>query len=526
MSPKRQSRDKPVRVAGRYALFDRIASGGMASVHLGRQMGDAGFARTVAIKRMRHALVDDPRLIAMFVDEARLAGRVQHPNVVTTIDVVHDHGELFLVMEYVHGVSLKSLTNTEGKIVSPPPEISAAVAYGALRGLHAAHEAKGEGGVPLGIVHRDVSPQNILVSGDGTTRVVDFGVAKAAGRIQKTATGQLKGKPRYMAPEQITDKRDIPVDRRTDIFGMATVLWELLAGKRLFDDVDDLEVLRKIMSMPITSPREHNEAVPSALALAVLKGLDRDPTARFDTARDFARAIEAAMPRGIVSQDTVGEWVGSIAGERLAEVERRILEIEHAAPSDEWKGRDVAGARDAARPESAPPSAPGTADTATGTLPDFSVEGTETNVVTGRLLDREDSSSDDTAPSEETDSSNGSSSQPQSTADLEQRPQPGQATTIKIVPTSPSTDGDVVDLSADHQADEDDEAHKVTRRMEPRQALREKQSTERMERSESTPGSGVQVAPRGDSRARNLAVFFGLLSFVLMIAVVVLVTRG
>jgi len=345
MGSKQPSRIRPVHVAGRYALFDEIASGGMATVHLGRQVGDAGFARTVAIKRMRRGFIEDPKIIAMFVDEARLTGRVQHPNVVMTIDVVHHSGELFLIMEYVHGESLKYLTNATGKLISPPPEISASIVCGALRGLHAAHEAKDEDGKPLGTVHRDVSPQNLLVNLDGMTRVVDFGIAKATGRLQSTQTGQLKGKPKYMAPEQLTGKQKLPIDRRTDIFGMAIVLWELLTGRRLFDGPEHITVLHQVLTKTITSPLNYNPKVPPALALTVMKGLERDPASRHATARDFARAIEAAMPRGIANHDTVGEWVKSIAGEKLAAVERRILEIERAAPSDERQARDVASAR-------------------------------------------------------------------------------------------------------------------------------------------------------------------------------------
>jgi len=400
MGSKQKGRVQPIHVAGRYALFDQIAAGGMASVHLGRQLGDAGFARTVAIKRLRRGLVDDPRLITMFVDEARLAGRVQHPNVVTTIDVVHDHGELFLVMEYVHGESLKGLITASGKLMAPPPEISAGIACGALRGLHAAHEAKGEGGNPLGIVHRDVSPQNLLVSADGTTRVVDFGVAKAAGRLQYTQTGQLKGKPRYMAPEQLTGKKDHPIDRRTDVFSMAIVLWELLSGRRMFDGITDLDVLNQVLSMPFTSPSEHNRLVSPALALAVLKGLERSADRRHATARDFARSIEAAMPRGLASQDAIGDWVSSIAGKRLAAIEKRIREIEDVAPSNERKAQDMVNAATEGRstgkvgalPETAPAEVHG--DTSITSMTGFSAEGTDTDIDAGRFLLRREAGAD------------------------------------------------------------------------------------------------------------------------------------
>src|SRR5262245_60206940 len=174
------------RIIGRYALHDAIASGGMATVHLGKLLGAVGFARTVAIKRLHAQFAKDPDFVAMFLDEARIAGRIRHPNVVPILDFVQDDGELLLVMEYVHGESLarlaRSWRTSTGQGVPVP--IALSIMSAALYGLHAAHEATDERGAPLDIVHRDVSPQNILVSHDGVARVVDFGVAKAAGRMQ------------------------------------------------------------------------------------------------------------------------------------------------------------------------------------------------------------------------------------------------------------------------------------------------------------------------------------------------------
>jgi len=451
MGSKQQSRIKPVHVAGRYALFDEIASGGMATVHLGRQVGDAGFARTVAIKRMRRGFIEDPKVITMFVDEARLTGRVQHPNVVMTIDVVHHQGELFLIMEYEHGESLKYLTNATGKLVSPPPEISASIVCGALRGLHAAHEAKDENGKPLGTVHRDVSPQNLLVNLDGMTRVVDFGIAKATGRLQSTQTGQLKGKPKYMAPEQLTGKKGLPIDRRTDVFGMAIVLWELLAGRRLFEGAEHLNVLHQVLTKTITSPLEHNPKVPPALALTVMKGLERDPALRHATARDFARAIEAAMPRGIAGQDTVGEWVKSIAGEKLAAVERRILEIERASPSDEREARDVASAKGDAGSRDSRSSVHEVVDTSTNSIITPREEATDT-IIDGKRptseLIRTKTLQMDPPSEEETDH-----------------------TTAVVEPTStPHRDSNAESLPPEHPTDFDDEgAYDVTHKMEDRE---------------------------------------------------------
>ncbi|MCW5837256.1 MAG: serine/threonine protein kinase, partial [Labilithrix sp.] len=226
-----------VEQVGRYALGAPIARGGMATLHLGRLVGSAGFARTVAIKRLHRHLCADPSFLDAFADEARLAARIRHPNVVPTLDVVSTEasaaapGELLLVMEYVDGESLSALAR-QAKAPLPPPIVVAIVSE-MLHGLHSAHEARSEDGQPLGIVHRDVSPQNVLVGADGVARLVDFGIARATGvrRGSSTGEGDLKGKLAYMAPEQI---RREPVTRKTDIFAAGIVLWELLTGRRLF----------------------------------------------------------------------------------------------------------------------------------------------------------------------------------------------------------------------------------------------------------------------------------------------------
>ena len=201
------------RLVGRYEVHDRIAAGGMATVHLGRLLGAAGFSRTVAIKRLHDGYAKDPEFVAMLLDEARLAALIRHPNVVPTLDVVAEDDELLVVMEYVEGDSVAHLTKlaqSAGQRVPVP--FAAAILAQALHGLHAAHEARDKKGEPLGIVHRDVSPQNILVGVDGVARVLDFGIAKAASRATSTEDGQVKGKTAYMAPEQLQHGA---VDRRT-----------------------------------------------------------------------------------------------------------------------------------------------------------------------------------------------------------------------------------------------------------------------------------------------------------------------
>jgi len=194
-------------IIGRYALFHELAAGGMATVHVGRLLGAAGFSRVVAIKRLHRHFASDPEFVSMFVDEARLAARIRHPNVVPTLDVVRTEDELFLVMEYVSGEALSRLLRaTREKGVPVTPRIAVTIGAGLLHGLHAAHTAKGERGEPLEIVHRDVSPQNVIVGTDGIARVLDFGVAKARVRLQTTREGQVKGKLAYMAPEQLTSR--------------------------------------------------------------------------------------------------------------------------------------------------------------------------------------------------------------------------------------------------------------------------------------------------------------------------------
>ncbi|MFS8068548.1 MAG: serine/threonine-protein kinase, partial [Byssovorax sp.] len=290
------------RVVGRYALLGELASGGMATVHYGRLLGPVGFSRTVAIKRLHPQFAKDPEFVAMFLDEARLAARIQHPNVVSTLDVVALEGELLLVLEYVHGEALSQLLRAARRAQQAPPlRIVAAVASGILHGLHAAHEAKSERGEPLGIVHRDMSPQNVLVGADGTARVLDFGVAKAAGRVASSREGQLKGKLAYMSPEQVHTG---VVDRRTDVYAASIVLWEVLAGRRLFDGDNEGLLFSQVSSGTTTRPGELVPDLPPELEAIVMRGLAREPSDRYATAWDMAVALEEAI--GLASPRQVG----------------------------------------------------------------------------------------------------------------------------------------------------------------------------------------------------------------------------
>lgn len=322
-------KDRPLKLprAEHYFLFDRIAAGGMAAVHLGLLRGALGFSRVVAIKRLHATLAQDARRVAMMVDEARVAALVRHVNVVPTLDVIASGGEVFVVMEYVRGAALSSLATHEkeqGRLL--PADILVAVLRGALRGLHAAHEATTFEGEPLGIVHRDVSPQNILVGVAGIPRIIDFGVARAAGSLDNTRDGEFKGKLAYASPEQLSGE---PVTRRSDVFAMGVILWELLTGQRLFAGETDLDTYRNVLMAHIRHPLEvfdqgdeagermrlhRSRAEVERLGGVAMRALAREPDARFPT----AEAMEDALGKEAASPAQVGARVRECAADRLA----------------------------------------------------------------------------------------------------------------------------------------------------------------------------------------------------------------
>ena len=312
----------------------------MAVVHLGRLLGPVGFARTVAIKRLHANYAKDPGFVAMFLDEARLAARIRHPNVVSTLDVVSIDDELFLVMEYVHGESLARLVRSaKARNERVPPRVAVCIVAHTLHGLHAAHEATSERGKPLAIVHRDVSPQNILVGTDGLGRVLDFGIAKATSRLQVTLEGQLKGKLAYMAPEQL-EMND--VDRRVDVYSASVVLWEALTGQRLFAGDHPARVMKSVLTREVQRPSWLAEGIPDSLDAIVMKGLARNPDDRFATAREMAIALEAT---GCASpQHEVGEWVERMALDALCARADAIAEIEGHGTGEHVAHQAISGA--------------------------------------------------------------------------------------------------------------------------------------------------------------------------------------
>jgi serine/threonine protein kinase len=297
-------------------VITEIASGGMATVFLGRALGAAGFQRLVAIKCLHPHVAKDQEFVEMFMDEARLAARIRHPNVVATQDLENGDEGLFLVMDFVDGDGLLGLLRgvfKERKRVPIP--IALRIVLDVCAGLHAAHELTGQSGEPLRLVHRDVSPHNILVGVDGIARITDFGIARAEERLSVTRDGQIKGKIAYMAPEQTSGT---PVDRRADLWSLGVVLWECLAGRRLFFGQNDGEVLRNLLVHPIPGLKEFVPEIPEALDRAVMKALARDPDERYATAAEMAEALEQAGGSvGIASARAVGAFVREISGARI-----------------------------------------------------------------------------------------------------------------------------------------------------------------------------------------------------------------
>lgn len=279
---------------GRYELIHPIASGGMATVYLGRVVGAGGFQRVVAVKVMHPHIASDPDFVDMFLDEARLAAGIRHPNVVATIDIEQGSHGLSIVMEYVEGaaanVLVKSLLKQGQRL---PLAATLRIVLDALSGLHAAHELRGADGQPLGLVHRDVSPQNILVGVDGVSRITDFGVARAEARISSTRGSQVKGKVPYMSPEQL---RAETLDRRTDVYAIGVVLWEMLTGARLFRAPSDGALVASVMAGPTRSPVDVDATIPQALSDVTMRALG-PVTERYASAADFADALEEAAER-------------------------------------------------------------------------------------------------------------------------------------------------------------------------------------------------------------------------------------
>ncbi len=331
---------------GRYELVKRIAAGGMAEVWVARQTGEFGFSRVCAVKVIRPEYADSASFRSMFLDEARLAAKIHHPHVVEVFDLGEQGPVLYLAMELVKGCTLSTLLRRQERAGGAPltPGMIARIISDMAAGLHAAHELEGDDGAKLGLVHRDISPQNILISVDGVAKIADFGIAKALGRLaDETDGGQIKGKYSYLSPEQAARR---PLDRRTDVFSTGIVLWEALVGRRLFRGEDAIDTLTRVRSAPIPDPREIVPALPAELATVTMKALERDPALRYQTAVELSDALDAAAQTTGIAVST--RQLGAAIAARMAP---SALEIP-AAPSDE--GTRANTARTASLAEASP----------------------------------------------------------------------------------------------------------------------------------------------------------------------------
>jgi serine/threonine protein kinase len=316
---------------GRYELRFRLATGGMASVYLAKARGHAAFEKWVAVKVISPQLASDRSFVKMFLDEARLVARLNHPNICAVLDFGEADSTYFLTMEYLHGESLSTLIKSALSVGAPlPVTVACRIVADAARGLHAAHELKLADGRLANVVHRDVSPQNIFVLYDGVTKVVDFGIARSVDRTaERTSTGMIKGKLAYMAPEQL---RGLEPDRRIDVFALGVVLWECVTGKRLFQKGTEAATMCAVLQDPIPAASSLAPGIPPELDAILTRALDRNPDERLQTAGELARELDRFIAsRGVaVGPDEVGDVMRSHFQARIDQREKLLN-----APSDE-----------------------------------------------------------------------------------------------------------------------------------------------------------------------------------------------
>ncbi len=324
---------------GKYELLLRIGRGGMATVWVALEHAEnKADERLVAVKAILADLADDPEFVSMFLDEGRLVRSIRHSSVVDVYEVGEHDGVMYMAMEWVEGDSLHAVIAEAGKRKPIPPEMAIRIIADAAAGLHAAHEQTGDDGKPLNVVHRDVSPHNILIGTAGQVKLVDFGVAKAMGRLsQATSAGQLKGKFGYMSPEQAMAK---PIDRRSDVFSLGIVLFELTTGRRLFKGEHDAETLHLVVSGEIPKPTTIEADYPKGLEEIVLKALARDLDQRYATAKELQDALEGFLKQQkvVVASSGLGALLKKVLGSRIEQRRKAIRAILRSGEEDTKRG--------------------------------------------------------------------------------------------------------------------------------------------------------------------------------------------
>lgn len=326
------------RLLGRYELIGELARGGMGTVYLARNAGEGRFQRLFAIKVLHPHLAAETAFIDMMRDEAHIAARLHHPNVVPILDLGTEGDLHYVVMEYIEGPALSTLLKRSPE--NRPAELVVAIVVDALEGLHAAHTLQDDEAKEIRLVHRDVSPPNILVGSDGIGRITDFGIAKAEARISSTRPGMRKGKLQYMSPEQIRDGE--LVDHRTDIWAIGAVLWNALTGRNLFKGESDGATIHNILEKAITAPSAEGLKPPSCFDAIVLRALSRDPANRYATALEMADALRlTAAGNGLAgTKHQVARWVTELFGSELESRRKAIRE----ASQRRGESHDVADA--------------------------------------------------------------------------------------------------------------------------------------------------------------------------------------
>jgi serine/threonine protein kinase len=332
----------PMSAARRYTLLRRLAVGGMGELFLARAAAPGGVQKLVAIKRVRPEYASDTTFVTMFLNEARLAATLDHPNIVRTYDLVEDEGSFFMVMEYLHGEPLGRLLNAvSSKQERVPLQHVLTIGLGVAAGLHSAHERRAVDGRSLDIVHRDLSPGNVFITYDGSVKLLDFGIAKATSRTSITIGPSRKGKVAYMSPEQCVGD---DVDRRSDIFALGVVLWELCTASRLFRGDNEFGIMNQITTIDAPAASD----VPDELAAILDKALARDRDARFQTAMQLHDALEAfAKAHGIMpSVPALGRFLEEVCGRR---------DLPSSEPSEEFmRGATIVSDRDGVKPTTSP----------------------------------------------------------------------------------------------------------------------------------------------------------------------------
>jgi serine/threonine protein kinase len=314
--------DQGVIQVGRYRLIAELAHGGMGDVYLGVAQGPAGFSKLMVIKMLRPALADDEQFLAMFLEEARLAARLNHPNIVQTVEVGNEGRRFFLAMEYLEGQSLQRVRQRVAKEHPFPLGQHLRIIVEALNGLHYAHELVDIDSRPLGIVHRDATPHNIFVTYDGQVKVVDFGIAKAMDSALETRTGELKGKVAYMPPEQASAQR---VDRRADVFALGVMAWEAAVGRRMWKGLNEVAIMHELLTGAIPSPRQIDPRVPPELDAICQRALSPNPNDRYATAADFAADIERFL--ATIGDRTTSRDIATLTSTAFAADRRELREI-------------------------------------------------------------------------------------------------------------------------------------------------------------------------------------------------------